>query len=201
MKLQELKNIDISGKKVFIRCDFNVPVDEYQNITDDRRIRSALPTIRHCIDNDCSIIIATHFGRPNGGYEEEYSLKPIAKRLHTLLKTEIKLAPNVVCEKSIEMAKDLQKGEILLLENMRFEKGETKNDEILSKTLADMAEIYINDAFGVSHRAHSSVEGIAKYFDINHKAAGFLLASEIKFFYHIIQEPKRPFVSIVGEAK
>ncbi len=201
MKLQEIKNIDIAGKKVFIRCDFNVPVDEYQNITDDRRIKSALNTIRYCIDNDCAIIIATHFGRPKGGYEEEYSLKPIAKRLHTLLKQEILLAPNVVCSDTISMANGLKQGEILLLENMRFETGETSNDPVLSKTLADMADIYINDAFGVSHRAHASVEGIAKHFDIEHKAAGFLLASEIKFFYHIIEEPKRPFVSIVGGSK
>ena len=201
MKLQEINKIDIANKKVFIRCDFNVPVDEYQNITDDRRIKSALNTIRYCIDNDCAVIIASHFGRPKDGFEEKFSLKPIAKRLHTLLKQEIKLAPNVVCDETIAMANDLQNGEIMLLENMRFEKGETKNDPELSKTLASMADIFINDAFGVSHRAHASVEGIAQHFDIEHKAAGFLLAKEIKFFYHIIEEPKRPFVSIVGGSK
>jgi phosphoglycerate kinase len=201
MELQEIKNIDISEKKVFIRCDFNVPVDEYQNITDDRRIKSALNTIRYCIDNDCAIILASHFGRPKNGFEKKFSLKPIAKRLHTLLNQEIKLAPNVVCDETIKMANDLISGEIMLLENMRFESGETKNDPTLSKTLADMADIYINDAFGVSHRAHASVEGIAHYFDIQHKAAGFLLAKEIKFFYHIIEKPKRPFVSIVGGSK
>ncbi len=201
MKLQEINNIDISGKKIFIRCDFNVPVDEYQNITDDRRIRSALNTVRYCIDNDCAVIIASHFGRPKNGFEEKFSLKPVAKRLHTLLKQEIKLAPNVICGETIDMANDLQAGEIMLLENMRFESGETKNDPLLSKTLADMADIYINDAFGVSHRAHASVEGVAGHFDIDSKAAGFLLAKEIKFFYHIIEEPKRPFVSIVGGSK
>ena len=201
MKLQEIKNIDIAGKKVFIRCDFNVPMDEYNNITDDRRIRSALSTIRYCIDNDCSVILASHFGRPKGGFEEEFSLAPIAKRLHTLLKQEIKMAPNVVCDETMKMAKELQAGEILLLENMRFELGETKNDETLSAKLASMAEIYINDAFGVSHRAHSSVEGIAKYFDMEHKAAGFLMAKEIKFFHHIVHNPKRPFISIVGGSK
>ncbi|MEA3353510.1 MAG: phosphoglycerate kinase [Campylobacterota bacterium] len=201
MKLQEIKNIDISGKKVFIRCDFNVPVDEYQNITDDRRIRSALNTIRYCIDNDCAIIIASHFGRPKNGFEEKFSLKPVAKRLHTLLKQEIKLAPNVVCDETIQMANELKSGEIMLLENMRFETGETKNDPELSKTLASLADIYINDAFGVSHRAHASVEGIAQHFDIQNKAAGFLLAKEIEFFYHIVEEPKRPFVSIVGGSK
>jgi phosphoglycerate kinase len=201
LKLQEIKNIDIAGKKVFIRCDFNVPMDEYNNITDDRRIRSALNTIRYCIDNDCSVILASHFGRPKGGFEEEFSLAPIARRLHTLLKQEIKMAPGIICDETIEMAKELQSGEILLLENMRFELGETKNDETLSAKLASMAEIYINDAFGVSHRAHSSVEGIAKYFDMEHKAAGFLMAKEIKFFHHIVHNPKRPFVSIVGGSK
>jgi len=201
LKLQEIKNIDIAGKRVFIRCDFNVPMDEDNNITDDRRIRSALNTIRYCIDNDCAVILASHFGRPTGGFEEEFSLQPIARRLHTLLKQEIKMAPGVVCDETIKMAKELKSGEILLLENMRFELGETKNDETLSAKLASMAEIYINDAFGVSHRAHSSVEGIAKYFDMEHKAAGFLMAKEIKFFHHIVHNPKRPFVSIVGGSK
>lgn len=201
MKLQEIKNIDITGKKIFIRCDFNVPMDEYNNITDDRRIRSALNTIRYCIDHDCSVILASHFGRPKGGFEEKYSLQPIAKRLHTLLKQEIKMAPSIICDETMKMAKELQIGEILLLENMRFESGETTNDEELSAKLASMADVYINDAFGVSHRAHSSVEGIAKYFDMNHKAAGFLMAKEIKFFHHIVHNPKRPFVSIVGGSK
>jgi len=201
LKLQEIKNIDIAGKRVFIRCDFNVPMDEDNNITDDRRIRSALNTIRYCIDNDCAVILASHFGRPKGGFEEEFSLVPIARRLHTLLKQDIKMAPGVVCDETINMAKELQSGEILLLENMRFELGETKNDETLSAKLASMAEVYINDAFGVSHRAHSSVEGIAKYFDMEHKAAGFLMAKEIKFFHHIVHNPKRPFVSIVGGSK
>lgn len=201
MKLQEIKNIDIAGKRVFIRCDFNVPMDEYNNITDDRRIRSALSTIRYCIDNDCSVILASHFGRPKGGFEEEFSLAPIAKRLHTLLKQEIKMAPSIICDETMKMAKELKSGEILLLENMRFETGETKNDEALSAKLASMAEVYINDAFGVSHRAHSSVEGIAKYFDMEHKAAGFLMAKEIKFFHHIVHNPKRPFISIVGGSK
>ena len=201
MKLQEINKIDIANKKVFIRCDFNVPVDEYGSITDDRRIKSALNTIKYCLDNDCSIIIASHFGRPKDGFEDKFSLKPVAKRLHKLLNEEVKLAPNVICEETIKMANDLKSGEIMILENMRFEKGETKNDPELSKTLASLADVYINDAFGVSHRAHASVEGIAHHFDIEHKAAGFLLAKEIKFFYHIIEEPKRPFVSIVGGSK
>ncbi|MBT3280588.1 MAG: phosphoglycerate kinase [Campylobacteraceae bacterium] len=201
MKLQDIKDLNLTGKKVFIRCDFNVPVDEYQNITDDRRIKSALNTIRYCLDNDCAIIIASHFGRPKDGFEDKFSLNPVAKRLHKLLDEDVKLAPNVICNETIAMANELKSGEIMLLENMRFEKGETKNDPQLSQTLADMADFYINDAFGVSHRAHASVEGIAQHFDTEHKAAGFLLAREIKFFYHIIEEPKRPFVSIVGGSK
>ncbi len=201
MKLQEIKNIDISGKKVFIRCDFNVPIDEFSNISDDRRIRSALNTIRYCIDRDCPIILASHFGRPKDEFEERYSLQPVAKRLHTLLKQEIIMAKDVVGEETLELAKNLQSGEILLLENVRFHKGETKNDEEFASKLASMADIYINDAFGVSHRAHASVEGITKYFDDKSKAAGFLLAKEIEFFHHIVENPKRPFVSIVGGSK
>jgi len=201
MKLQELKNIDISGKRVFIRCDFNVPMDEYNNITDDRRIRSALNTIRYCIDNDCSIILASHFGRPKEKFDPEFSLKPVAKRLHTLLKQDIKMAEHIVRQETLDLAKALKPGEILLLENLRFNDGEKENDPVFAEKLASMADVFINDAFGVSHRAHASVEGIAKHFDIEHKAAGFLLAKEIKFFHHIVHEPKRPFVSIVGGSK
>ncbi len=201
MKLQELKNIDISGKRVFIRCDFNVPMDEYNNITDDRRIRSALNTIRYCIDNDCSIILASHFGRPKEKFDPEFSLKPVAKRLHTLLKQDIKMAEHIVRQETLDMAKALKPGEILLLENLRYNDGEKTNDPEFAGKLASMADVFVNDAFGVSHRAHASVEGIAKHFDIEHKAAGFLLAKEIKFFHHIVHEPKRPFVSIVGGSK
>jgi len=201
MKLQEIRNLDIDGKKIFIRCDFNVPMDEYNNISDDRRIRSALNTIRYCIDRDCSVILASHFGRPKEAFEEKYSLKPVAKRLHTLLKQEIKMANNVVQDDTLETAKNLQSGEILLLENLRYNPAEKANDEEFAKKLASMADIYINDAFGVSHRAHASVEAITKYFDKDSKAAGFLLAKEIKFFHHIVHEPKRPFVSIVGGSK
>jgi phosphoglycerate kinase len=201
MKLQDLRNLDISDKRVFIRCDFNVPMDEYNNITDDRRIKSALNTIKYCLDNDCAIILCSHLGRPKGEVNKKYSLKPVAKRLHKLLNQEVILADDVVGEATIQKAQNLQAGEILLLENIRFEAGETKNDEELAQKLASMANFYVNDAFGVCHRAHSSVAKIADSFDINSKAAGFLLAKEIKFFYHIIKEPKRPFVSIVGGSK
>jgi len=201
MQLLSIKDCDIKGKKVFIRCDFNVPMDDYGNITDDRRIRSAISTIQFCLDQGCAIVLASHFGRPEGKVDPEYSLSPIARRLHQLLKVEVKMAEDVVGTSAMELAAKLQGGEVLLLENLRFEKGETKNDPALSKALASMAEIYINDAFGVSHRAHSSVEGITAYFDDDHKAAGFLLQKEIQFFGTLLDRPVRPFAAIVGGSK
>jgi phosphoglycerate kinase len=201
MQLYSIKDLDLAGKSVFIRCDFNVPLDEFGNITDDRRIRAALATINYCLDQDCSVILASHMGRPNGEYSEKYSLTPVQRRLHQLLKREITLSRDVVGENATQLAKNLKHGEILLLENLRFEKGETKNDAKLSEALASMAEFYINDAFGVSHRAHSSVEGITKYFDEEHKAAGFLLQKEIQFFGVLLKRPVRPFAAIIGGSK
>ncbi len=201
MELLDIKELDIAGKKVFIRCDFNVPMDEFCNITDDRRIRSALTTINYCLDQDCSVILASHLGRPKGEFNEKYSLKPVARRLHTLLHKEIIMAEDVVGTDAKDKANNLKSGEVLLLENLRFEEGETKNDENFSKDLADLADIYINDAFGVSHRSHASVYGITKYFDNKHKAAGFLLEKEINFFGKLVNNPVRPFVAIVGGSK
>jgi phosphoglycerate kinase len=201
MQLLSIKECDIKGKKVFIRCDFNVPMDDYGNITDDRRIRSALSTVNYCLDQGCAIILGSHFGRPKGEPDEKYSLSPIARRLHQLLKIDIKMAADVVGESAMKLASELKGGEILLLENLRFEKGETKNDPELSRAMASMAEIYINDAFGVSHRAHASVEGITAYFDAEHKAAGFLLQKEIQFFGTLLDRPVRPFAAIVGGSK
>lgn len=188
-------------KKVFIRCDFNVPQDEFGNISDDRRIKSALTTIKYCIDNNCAIILASHLGRPKGEVNEKYSLLPVAKRLKTLLKTDVKLAKDVIGEDAKTQAKNLQNGEILLLENVRFEAGETKNDVTLAEAFASMADVYVNDAFGVSHRAHASVEGITKFFNNNNKAAGFLLSKEIAYFSKTLEKPVRPFVAIVGGSK
>jgi phosphoglycerate kinase len=201
MEFKSIKDLEIANKCVFIRCDFNVPMDDYGNISDDRRIKSALNTIRYCIDSDCKIVLASHLGRPKNGYEEKYSLKPVAKRLHTLLQKQIILANDVVGDDAKSKVKNLESGEILLLENLRFENGETKNDETLSSELASFADIYINDAFGVSHRAHSSVEGITKHFDDDSKAAGFLLMKEIEFFYHLLEKPVRPFAAVVGGSK
>jgi len=201
MELLNIKDLDLANKRVFIRCDFNVPMDEFKNITDDRRIRSAIATINYCLDNDCAVILASHMGRPKGEVNPEYSLKPVAARLHQLLKKEVGLANDVVGDDAKAKVAALQAGEVLLLENLRFEKGETKNDETLAKSLADMADFYINDAFGVSHRAHASVEGITHFYDDAHKAAGFLLQKEIKFFSQLIKRPVRPFVAVVGGSK
>ncbi|EOJ1949767.1 phosphoglycerate kinase [Campylobacter jejuni] len=195
-----IKDIDLAKKKVFIRCDFNVPQDDFLNITDDRRIRSAIPTIRYCLDNGCSVILASHLGRPKE-ISSKYSLEPIAKRLARLLDKEIVMAKDVIGEDAKTKAMNLKVGEILLLENLRFEKGETKNDENLAKELASMVQVYINDAFGVCHRAHSSVEAITKFFDEKHKGAGFLLQKEIDFASNLIKHPARPFVAVVGGSK
>jgi len=202
MKLLSIKECDIFQKKVFIRCDFNVPTDDFGNITDDRRIRSALATIKYCLDQKCAIILASHFGRPKAGvFSEEDSLAHVARRLHQLLKVDVILASDVVGEDAKTRAANLADGEILLLENLRFEAGETKNDPAFSAQLAALAEVYINDAFGVSHRAHASVAGITEHFDTAHKAAGFLLLKEIEFFDILLDNPVRPFVAIIGGSK
>ncbi|EOI2095363.1 phosphoglycerate kinase, partial [Campylobacter coli] len=166
----------------------------------DRRIRSAIPTIRYCLDNGCSVILASHLGRPKE-ISSKYSLEPVAKRLARLLDKEIIMAKDVIGEDAKTKAMNLKAGEILLLENLRFEKGETKNDENLAKELASMVQVYINDAFGVCHRAHSSVEAITNFFDEKHKGAGFLLQKEIDFASNLIKHPARPFVAVVGGSK
>lgn len=202
MKLLSIKECDLFQKKVFIRCDFNVPTDEFGNITDDRRIRSALSTIKYCLDQECAIVLASHFGRPKPSvFTPEDSLIPVARRLHQLLKTEILFAKDVVGESATGLVNNLKNGEIVLLENLRYEAGETKNSPLLSAALASFADVYINDAFGVSHRAHASVAGITEHFDTAHKAAGFLLLKEIEFFDTLLERPVRPFAAIVGGSK
>ncbi|SFV55237.1 Phosphoglycerate kinase [hydrothermal vent metagenome] len=201
MELLHLKKLDLANKKVFIRCDFNVPMDEFGNISDDRRIRSAIATINYCLDLDCAVILASHLGRPKGEVIEKYSLAPVARRLQQILKRHVELAPGVVDDATLKMAQELPRHEVLLLENLRFEAGETKDDEELSRKLASMADFYVNDAFGVSHRAHASVHGITQFFDNEHKAAGFLLEREINFFGKLVNNPVRPFAAIVGGSK
>jgi len=202
--LRSIKDLDIDGKRVFIRCDFNVPKDEFGNITDDRRIRESLQTIRYCIDRDCKIILASHYERPEAGkYEEKFSLAPIAKRIHTLLKIkrEVLMAKDVVGNDAKEKASNMEGGDILLLENLRYEVGETSNDSEFAKELASLADIYINDAFGACHRKHASIYSIAEQFDYEHKASGFLMAKEVNFFSKVIENPIRPFVAVVGGSK
>ncbi len=201
--LRTIKDIDdIEGKRVFIRCDFNVPKDEDGNITDDRRIRAALPTIMYCIDHDCKIILASHFERPTPGvYEERYSLNPVAKRLHTLLKKEILKAKDVVGEDAKAKAASLKEGDILLLENLRFHPGETTNDEEFAKELASFADIYVNDAFGACHRKHASIYALALQFPPEHRVAGFLLKKEVNFFSKTLEKPDRPFLAVIGGSK
>ncbi len=202
--MKTLKDLEIDGKRVFIRCDFNVPKDEFGNITDDRRIRSALQTIRYCIDRDCKIILASHYERPEPGkYEERFSLVPVAKRLHSLLKIkrDIFMADDVVGPDAQEKAAKLEAGDVLLLENLRYEAGETSNDKIFAKKLADFADIYVNDAFGACHRKHASIHAITQFFDLEHKAAGFLMGKEVNFFSKVLENPVRPFVAVVGGSK
>ena len=202
MKINSPKDIDIKkGSKIFLRCDFNVPLDEFGNITDDRRIRMALPTIKYLLDNECKIVIGSHLGRPKGEFNEKYSLKPVAKRLSHLLDEEVILAKDVVGPDAKEKASNLKESQVLLLENLRFDPRETKDDESFARELAEYGEYYINDAFGVSHRAHASVHKIATLYDECHKAAGFLLLKEINFFYKLLQNPVRPFVAVVGGSK
>ncbi|HIP59627.1 MAG TPA: phosphoglycerate kinase [Campylobacterales bacterium] len=203
MELLFIKELDLEGKRVFIRCDFNVPKDEFGNISDDRRIRSALPTIRYCMDRDCKIILASHFGRPVPGEwnEEKDSLKPIAKRLHSLLKLDIIMADNVVGDDTIEKAKGLKSGEILLLENLRYNPGEIANDSEFAERLASMADFYINDAFGASHRRHASIFALPAHFDTAHKSAGFLMQKEVTFFHRTVMNPSRPFIAVIGGSK
>ena len=202
--MKTIKDLDIAGKTVFIRCDFNVPKDEQGNITDDRRIRGALTSIRYCLDRECKVILASHYERPEAGvYEEKFSLATVVTRLQTLLKLadNITLAKDVIGEKTKAKAAALESGEVLVLENLRYEAGETKNDIAFAKELASMADVYINDAFGACHRAHASIDAMARLFDADHRGAGFLLNKEVNFFEKTLANPIRPFVAVIGGSK
>ena len=198
MNKKTIKDIDLKGKKVFVRCDFNVPLDEQGNITDNRRIVGALPTIKYLLEQNCKIILCSHLGRPKGEVKKEFSLLPVQKELSKLLGKEVKLAEDVVGESAKALTSNMQEGEIVLLENVRFDAREEKNDESLSKELASMAEIFVNDAFGTAHRAHSSTAGIAQYLPA---VSGFLIEKELNFLGNTLENPKRPFVAILGGAK
>ena len=198
MNKKTVKDIDLKGKKVFVRCDFNVPMDENQNITDNTRIVAALPTIKYLLEQNCKIILASHLGRPKGEVKPEFSLKPVAKELSKLLGKEVIMANDVIGEDATTKAEKLKEGEIMLLENVRFHREETDNDPEFAKKLASMAEVFVNDAFGTAHRAHASTTGIADYIP---GVAGFLIEKELKFLGNAINNPERPFVAILGGAK
>ena len=195
---KNVEDIDVAGKKVIVRCDFNVPQDETGRITDDKRIVAALPTIKYLLEHQAAVILCSHLGRPKGEVNMKYSLAPVAERLGELLGKEVKLAKDVVGPDAKALAAALVPGEVMLLENVRFEKGETKNDPELAKQMADMAEIYVNDAFGTAHRAHASTAGIADYLPA---VCGYLINKEISIMGKALANPARPFVAILGGAK
>ncbi len=206
--MKTVKDLNIDGKTVFIRCDFNVPKDEFGNITDDRRIRAALPTIRYCIDRGCKVVLGSHFERPEPGvYTQEHSLEAVAKRLDTLLKIKKELyfddskSGAVITPRAKELFNKMEAGDVLLLENLRFDPGETTDSEEFAKELSQFGEIYINDAFGACHRKHASIHAITKFYTKDTKAAGFLLTKEVTFFDRMLKNPTRPFVAIVGGSK
>ncbi len=198
MSKKTVKDIDVKGKKVLVRCDFNVPYDENRKITDNRRIVAALPTINYLLENDCKVILCSHLGRPKGEVKPEYSMNIVAEELSRLLGKEVKLAKDVVGTDAKNLAENLQAGEVMLLENVRYEAGEEKNDENLSKEFAALAEIFVNDAFGTAHRAHSSTTGVASYLPA---VSGFLIEKELNFMGTALENPERPFMAILGGKK
>jgi phosphoglycerate kinase len=199
MEFKSIDQLDIAGKKIFLRADFNVPVDKNGNITDDTRIRATLPTLNYALSKNAKIILTSHLGRPKGKPEPEFSLAPVARRLGELLKKEVKLAPDCIGPEVEKMVAAMKPGEVILLENLRFHKEEEKNDPGFSQSLAKLAEVYVNDAFAVSHRAHASVEGATKFF--KDKAAGFLMKDELHYLGKVMENPSRPLVGVIGGAK
>jgi phosphoglycerate kinase len=198
MHKKTIRDIDVKGKKVFVRVDFNVPMDEHQNITNDTRIRATIPTIRHLLDGGAAVILACHVGRPTEAREPKFSTKPIVARLSELLGHEVKWAPDCVGPEAEKAAAALKPGEVLLLENLRYHKEEKKNDPAFAKQLAALADIAVDDAFGVAHRAHASNVGITSYLET---VAGFLMEKEINYIGKTLEAPQRPFVAIIGGAK
>ena len=194
-----IEDIEVQGKKVLVRCDFNVPLKDGE-ITNDKRIVAALPTIKYLIENGAKVILCSHLGRPKGEYKPEFSLSPVAKKLSEYLGKEVKLAedPEVVGENAKKIASELENGDVMLLENVRFRAEETKNVEAFSKELASLADVFVNDAFGTAHRAHCSTTGVADFLPA---VCGYLIQKEIKFMGGALANPKRPLVAILGGAK
>ena len=198
MNKKTVKDIDLKNKRVLVRCDFNVPMDETKNITDNRRIVAAIPTIKYLLEQNCKIVLISHLGRPKGEFKPEFSLLPVAKELSKQLGQEVIMAKDVIGEDAKKKAGNLKNGEILLLENVRFHREETDNDPEFAEKLASYGEVFVNDAFGTAHRAHASTEGVTKYLPA---VSGFLIEKELEFLGNALENPKRPFVAILGGAK
>ncbi|MBD2580364.1 phosphoglycerate kinase [Oscillatoria sp. FACHB-1406] len=197
--LANLSESDVSGKKVLVRVDFNVPLDEQGNITDDTRIRAALPTIQDLIKKGAKVVLASHFGRPKGQFNDKYSLKPTAQRLSELLGQEVKMCEDCVGEKASSVVDSLENGQVAMLENVRFYDGEEANDPEFAKQLAANADVYVNDAFGTAHRAHASTEGVTK--SLSPCVAGYLIEKELNYLQNAVDNPQRPLAAIVGGSK
>ncbi len=198
MNKKTIEDIQVSGKRVLVRVDFNVPLDENGVITDDNRIRAALPTIKYLVEHQAKVILCSHLGRPKGEFNMKYSLKPCVERLSQLLGQPVGLACDVIGDCAKKMAAELQDGQVMMIENVRFHKEEEKNDPEFAKALASLAEIYVNDAFGTAHRAHASTAGVAAYLPA---VAGFLIGKELDFMGGALENPQRPFVAVLGGAK
>jgi phosphoglycerate kinase len=198
MSRKTLVDLELSGKRVLVRVDFNVPLQGH-SITDDTRIQAALPTIRHLLAQNSKVILMSHLGRPKGELRADMSLKPVARRLSDILGFDVILAPDCIGEATEGLVRDLQPGQVLLLENLRFHKAETENDPVFAKQLAAFAEVYVNDSFGTAHRAHASTAAVAEL--IPERAVGFLVARELKFLGKLLESPQKPFIAILGGAK
>ena len=198
MNKKTVRDIDVEGKKVLVRCDFNVPQKEDGTITDNRRIVSALDTIKYLIEHNAKVILCSHLGRPKGEFKKEFSLAPVAEELSKLLGKEVKLAKDVIGPSAKELTDNMKEGDVVLLENVRFHREETDNDPEFAKKLASFADIYVNDAFGTAHRAHASTAGVAAYLPA---VSGFLIEKEINFMGDALENPKRPFMAILGGKK
>ncbi len=198
MDKKTVKDLDVVGKKVLVRCDFNVPLNENKEITDKTRIIAALPTIKYLLENKAKVILCSHLGRPKGEFNMDYSLEPVAKELSNQLGINVPLAKDVTGDSAKELAQNLNEGEAMLLENVRFDPREEKNEDSLSQEFASLADLYVNDAFGTCHRAHSSTAGVAKFLP---SACGFLIEKELNILGGALNNPQRPFVAILGGKK
>lgn len=198
MAKKTVRDMDLKGKKVLVRCDFNVPQEETGKITDNRRIIAAIPTIQYLLDQNCKVILCSHLGRPKGEIKPEFSLAPVAEELAKQLGKKVQLAKDIVGEDAKRLTSQMKEGEVVLLENVRFDKREEQNDPEFSKQLASLAQVFVNDAFGTAHRAHASTAGVASYLPA---VSGFLIEKELNFLGEALNHPKRPFVAILGGKK